>query len=91
MRIVQLNDKWRWASSSSASLHTRATLLVIGAGIHHWLAPEKQVQFVEMGANLLIHKADAIFLSEGLRDEVSQIRGLLGQESGPNHAGSVNI
>ena len=63
----------------------------IGAGIHHWLAPEKQVQFVEMGANLLIHKADAIFLSEGLRDELSQIRGLLGQESGPNHAGSVNI
>ncbi len=63
----------------------------IGAGIHHWLSPEKQVQFVDMGANLLIHKADAIFLSEGLRNEVSELRNLLGQEALGHHTGEVNI
>ena len=44
-----------------------------------------------MGANLLIHKADAIFLSEGLRNEVSQLRDLLGQESTPDQTGDVTI
>jgi len=63
----------------------------IGAGIHHWLPPQKQMQFVEMGANLLIHKADAIFLSEGLRNEVSELRDLLGQESHSAQTGDVTI
>ena len=63
----------------------------IGAGIHHWLPPKKQMQFVEMGANLLIHKADAIFLSEGLQNEVSQLRDLLGQESHSAQTGDVTI
>ena len=63
----------------------------IGAGIHHWLAPEKQVQFVEMGANLLIHKADAIFLSEGLQTQLREIRERLGQEDQTGDAGQVTI
>ena len=63
----------------------------IGAGIHHWLPPQKQMQFVEMGANLLIHKADAIFVSEGLGNEVSQLRDLLGQESPYSRSGNVTI
>ena len=63
----------------------------IGAGIHHWLPPQKQMQFVEMGANLLIHKADAIFVSEGLGNEVSQLRNLLGQESPYSQSGNVTI
>lgn len=63
----------------------------IGAGIHHWLPPEKQVQFVEMGANLLIHKADAIFLSEGLQTQLREIRERLGQEGQTGDAGQVTI
>lgn len=63
----------------------------IGAGIHHWLPPQKQMQFVEMGANLLIHKADAIFVSEGLGNEVSQLRDLLGQESPYSQSGNITI
>ena len=63
----------------------------IGAGIHHWLSPEKQIQFVEMGANLLIHKADAIFLSEGLQSQLGEIRSLLGQEGGPGGGSQVTI
>ena len=63
----------------------------IGAGIHHWLPPQKQMQFVEMGANLLIHKADAIFVSEGLGNEVSQLRNLLGQESPYSQSGNITI
>ena len=63
----------------------------IGAGIHHWLPPEKQMQFIEMGANLLIHKADAIFLSEGLQDQLREIRSLLGQNHEPGSADGATI
>ena len=51
----------------------------IGAGIHHWLEPDQQAEFVQMGANLLIHKADAIFFKTGLQTEIAQIRQQLGE------------
>ena len=63
----------------------------IGAGIHHWLSPEKQMQFIEMGANLLIHKADAIFLTEGLQDQLREIRDLLGQNQESGSSVGVTI
>jgi len=63
----------------------------IGAGIHHWLPPEKQIEFVKMGANLLIHKADAIFLAEGLQTQLREIRKLLGQQDDTGKAGQVSI
>ena len=63
----------------------------IGAGIHHWLPPAKQVQFVEMGANLLIHKADAIFVAEELQSQLDVIRSLLGHERGLGDEGRVTI
>lgn len=63
----------------------------IGAGIHHWLPPRQQVQFVAMGANLLIHKADALFLAEGLQSQLSEIRALLDQTDGEGPGDQVNI
>ena len=44
-----------------------------------------------MGANLLIHKADAIFLSEGLQTQLREIRELLGQEDQTGDADQVTI
>jgi 4-hydroxy-2-oxoheptanedioate aldolase len=49
----------------------------IGAGIHHWLPTEKQVRFIGMGANLLIHKADMTIFQTGLQRELAEIRNLL--------------
>ena len=46
----------------------------IGAGIHAWGNIEYQSRLLSMGANMLIHKADAIFVEEGLKSEIKQIR-----------------
>ena len=70
---------------------SKARAAGIGAGIHHWLPPEKQIQFVNMGANLLIHKADATFFQTGLQSELGEIRALLGQDQNTGAAEDVNI
>ncbi len=63
----------------------------IGAGIHHWLTPEKQVQFVNMGANLLIHKADVTIFQNGLQKELGEIRTLLGYDPNNGATEDMNI
>ncbi len=63
----------------------------IGAGIHHWLSPDKQVAFVNMGANLLVHKADAIFFRTGLQKELAEIKELLGEAGPASEGGEVAI
>ena len=70
---------------------SKARAAGIGAGIHHWLPPEKQIQFVQMGANLLIHKADVMFFQTGLQTELAEIRSLLGQSKAPESSGEVNL
>ena len=63
----------------------------IGAGIHAWFSLEEHVRFVEMGANLLIHKADVIFFRQGMMAEMGELRSRLKIESGTGHDSSVNI
>ncbi len=63
----------------------------IGAGIHHWLPPEQQIQFVNMGANLLIHKADITFFHTGLQRELGEIKTLLGESHLQTGSGGVSI
>ncbi len=46
----------------------------IGAGIHYWGTIDEQVRFIEMGANLVIHKADVIFMRMGLTAELKELR-----------------
>lgn len=70
---------------------TKARAAGIGAGIHHWLAPEKQADFVRMGANLLIHKADVILFKTGIQQELAEIKEHLGQEGVASDAGQLNI
>ncbi len=63
----------------------------LGAGIHYWGSMEESVRFIGMGANLFIHKADAIFLREGLNRELEEIRSHLGQARASGETDSVNI
>lgn len=63
----------------------------VSAGIHHWLSPEQQAVFVRSGANLLIHKADAIFFKTGLQKELAEIKRLTGDAGTVTTAGPVNI
>ena len=49
------------------------------------------MQFINMGANLLIHKADAIFFKTGLQKELAEIKRLTGDTGTIATAGPVNI
>ena len=46
----------------------------IGAGIHHWLEPEKQTRYLNMGANILIHSADIILFRQTMKRELASIK-----------------
>jgi 4-hydroxy-2-oxoheptanedioate aldolase len=63
----------------------------IGAGIHAWSDLDYQVNLVNLGANMLIHKADIIFAATGLKTELAAIREKLGMQSLSAAAANVNI
>ena len=62
-----------------------------GAGIHYWGSLDDEVQLIEMGANLLIHKADAILLREGLSRELDELRKRCGVSRADDGESSTNI
>jgi len=52
---------------------------------------EEQARFVEMGANLLIHKADVIFFRQGMMKEMGELRERLNLKSRDASEGGVTI
>ena len=73
------------------TIFTKARARGDGAGIHAWGTISSQKRFVEMGANLIIHKADVIFFKEGMRTELAEIRESLGIKLARDITGDVNI
>ena len=53
----------------------------VGAGIHAWGTPEYQKRLLDLGANMLIHKADAFFFRDGLENDLNEIRSLIGENN----------
>lgn len=76
---------------TAETIFTKARAKGVGAGIHAWGDIASQARFVNMGANLLIHKADIIFFKNGIRAELAQIREELGIQSGKAKTDEVNI
>ena len=66
---------------AAETILTKARNAGIGAGVHYWGTTEESTRLIGMGANLFIHKADAIFLREGLHREIEALREALGEES----------
>lgn len=65
-----------------------------GAGIHvTWeTGTEQEIRWAADGANIIIHKADIILFTEGLRREISTIRGALDDPEIETTAGAnINI
>jgi 2-keto-3-deoxy-L-rhamnonate aldolase RhmA len=62
------------------SILSKARSKGVGAGIHAWGSLDSQFQFIEMGANMLIHKADLIFVREALEREIGMLRQRIGGE-----------
>ena len=46
----------------------------IGAGIHSWCDVDHHIKLINMGANMLIHKADIILFENHLKDELDYIK-----------------
>ena len=71
--IAEQYDDTKFLKACETILN-KARAAGVGAGIHHWLEPEKQAAFIDMGANMLIHKADIIFFRLGIQKELREIR-----------------
>lgn len=52
----------------------------VGAGIHFMGDVSQQVQFLELGANLLIHSADIVLVSKHLKKDLAEIRQIVGEQ-----------
>ena len=63
----------------------------IGAGIHFWGTEDEQVRLLNMGANILIHKADVILFRTHLQAELSAIRARVGDQSANQKGGAMSI
>jgi hypothetical protein len=73
------------------TIFTKARATGLGAGSHAWFNLDSQVRLVNMGPNMLIHKADIIFAIDGLKSELGEIRSRLGLHSEPRSTSRVNI
>jgi len=49
----------------------------VGAGIHHWMSIERELEFARWGANLFMHNADMNLLSRTLKAEIGELRAAL--------------
>ena len=70
---------------------TTARARGIGAGIHFWGSIDEHARFLDMGANMLIHKADIILFRTHLKAELSQIREKMGDTRESDNGKQVSI
>jgi 2-keto-3-deoxy-L-rhamnonate aldolase RhmA len=60
------------------TIFRRARAAGVGAGIHFWGGVEQQIDFLQRGANLLVHSADISLFQKHLRAELGLIRQAIG-------------
>jgi 2-keto-3-deoxy-L-rhamnonate aldolase RhmA len=77
--------------AACGTIFRKARAAGVGAGIHFWGTVEQQVQFLQMGANLLIHSADILLFKKHLRAEVEAIQQLTGGKRDGLQSAALNI
>lgn len=60
----------------------------LGVGIHFSLEPQRQIDWIKEGVNIIIHSSDMALFSKQLKVEINQIRSAVGDQS--NDSGSSN-
>jgi 4-hydroxy-2-oxoheptanedioate aldolase len=74
------------------TIFSKARAAGVGAGIHFWGDPSQQAQFIELGANLLIHSADILLVKKHLTAELKAVREIAGiQPSRSADGKEINI
>ena len=76
---------------AAETIFRKARAKGIGAGIHFWGTEDEHVRLLNMGANILIHKADIILFRIHLRAELASIRARVGDQTANQKGGAVSI
>lgn len=64
----------------------------VAAGIHFWESIEQEIEWVQAGANLIIHSGDISIFAQTLRKDLSKMRQALGDDARDLDAdGSVTV
>ena len=73
-----------------ATIFEKARNRNIGAGMHFTGPPEKQLEFLDAGANMIIHSADISLFGKHLRSELRHIKESVGDKD-RSRSGDVQI
>ncbi|MFN0128782.1 MAG: MFS transporter [Verrucomicrobiales bacterium] len=76
---------------TAATIFRKTRAHGVGAGIHFWGTEDEHVRFLNMGANILIHKADIILFRTHLQAELTAIRARVGDQAANQKGGAVSI
>lgn len=66
-------------SEAILQIITQARARNIGAGIHYWEDPAREIEWLKAGLNLLIHSADITLFAKHLKAELTAIRMAIGE------------
>jgi 4-hydroxy-2-oxoheptanedioate aldolase len=69
------------------TIFTKARSNNVGAGMHYTGEVEKQVDFLKLGANMLIHCADVSLFATHLKRDLASIRSAIGDAASVSHSG----
>jgi 4-hydroxy-2-oxoheptanedioate aldolase len=61
-----------------STIFTKARQRGIGAGIHYSGDPKTQIEFAQLGANMIIHSSDIVLFTKHIRLELDSIRRAVG-------------
>lgn len=51
----------------------------IGAGVHYWLGVDRQIEWMRLGANLIVHSGDITLVTDSLSRDLKRLREAMGQ------------
>ncbi len=65
----------------------KARAHTLGVGIHFSFEPQRQIDWIKEGVNIVIHSSDMALFSQRLRDDIAAIRSASGDELDSNSSG----
>ena len=63
----------------------------LGVGIHFSLEPQRQIDWIKEGVNIVIHSSDMALFSQRLREDITKIRTAFGDQQEPSSSNNSVI
>ena len=78
--------------STVKNIIQKARKYTLGVGIHFSLEPQRQIDWIKEGANIIIHSSDMALFSKQLKADINTIQAAVGdQNEGPDSNDSITI